>query len=75
MKIIFFCIQKVTEEKSGPDLLVRGTDPHQNVTDPQHWVQVFYILQFYLSRIAVSLHLCAEPESGSNIFRILLLRI
>jgi hypothetical protein len=23
----------------GPDLLVRGADldPHQNVTDPQHW--------------------------------------
>jgi hypothetical protein len=20
-----------------PDLLVRGRDPHQNVTDPQHW--------------------------------------
>jgi hypothetical protein len=20
-----------------PDPLVRGTDPHQNVTDPQHW--------------------------------------
>ncbi len=20
-----------------PDPLVRGTDPHRNVTDPQHW--------------------------------------
>jgi hypothetical protein len=23
-------------KESDPDLLVRGTDPHQNVTDPQH---------------------------------------
>jgi hypothetical protein len=38
----FFCILKVTEERSRIWIyLVRGTDPgipdqHQNVTDPQH---------------------------------------
>ncbi len=28
-----------------PDLLVRGTDPHQNVTDPQHWSKVVIFLK------------------------------
>ncbi len=40
-----FCILKITEEREewdpeldpDPDPLVRGTDPHQNVTDRQHW--------------------------------------
>jgi hypothetical protein len=37
-KIInYFCILKFTEERSRILIhLVRGTDPHQNVTDPQH---------------------------------------
>jgi hypothetical protein len=47
-KNYFFCILKVSEEESDPELdpgpdqepdpLVRGADPHQNVTDPQHWL-------------------------------------
>ncbi len=28
-----------------PDPLVKGTDPHQNATDPQHrWQEVFYLI-------------------------------
>ncbi len=26
-------------DRLDPNRLVRGTDPHQNVTDPQHWLQ------------------------------------
>jgi hypothetical protein len=48
MKKFFFCILKVTirkesdpeldpDSKPKPDPLVRGKDPHHNVTDPQHW--------------------------------------
>ncbi len=41
MKKIDFCILKVTEDfgtfpDSHLDPLVRGTDPYQNVTDPEH---------------------------------------
>jgi hypothetical protein len=47
-EIFFFCILEVTEERKelDPELdpepeldpLVRGTDPHQYVTDPQHCI-------------------------------------
>ncbi len=30
----FFCILKLDP---APDPLVTSADPHQNVTDPQHW--------------------------------------
>jgi hypothetical protein len=38
-KMNFFCILKAAELDPDPDPLVRGVDPdpHQNVTDPQHW--------------------------------------
>jgi hypothetical protein len=44
----FFCILKVTEEgveceldpDPDPDLLVRGTDPHRNVTETPHCISV-----------------------------------
>ncbi len=43
-------------------------DPHQNVTDSQHWVQVCYILQFSVRRAAVRLHLCGYPYSTFSEF-------
>jgi hypothetical protein len=42
-----------------PDPLARGTDPdpHQNVTDSQHWYAVLRILDVYLrSRILIVIH-------------------
>jgi hypothetical protein len=37
-KKFFFCILKITEERSRIRIhLSRGSDPNQNVTDPQHW--------------------------------------
>jgi hypothetical protein len=29
--------RKESDPQLDPDPLARGTDPHQNVTDPQHW--------------------------------------
>ena len=36
MKIAGSGAESGAESGSDPDLLVTGTDPHQNVTDPQH---------------------------------------
>jgi hypothetical protein len=32
--------EEEVDPEPDPDPLVRGTDPHQNVTDPQHWTEV-----------------------------------
>ncbi len=39
-----FCTLKVTEDfgpDPHPDPLVRGTDPYQNVTDPEHCLKLY----------------------------------
>ncbi len=44
MKKLSFCIVKVLEERSririrwSEGLISLSPDPHQNVTDPQHWL-------------------------------------
>ncbi len=51
---------KVTNENSRiqvPDLLNRGTDPHQNVTDPQHWFRNFHLYELFTDEAALSLSL------------------
>ncbi len=51
---------KVTSKNSRiqvPDLLNRGTDPHQNVTDPQHWFWDFHLYELFTDEAALSLKL------------------
>ncbi len=31
---------------------IRGTDTHQNVTDPQHWSKAYSILYFFKGKCA-----------------------
>ncbi len=60
-KIFFlFHLQNQWRKESDPDTLIRGTDsdPHQNVTEPQHWYPTFTAKYPIVSlKIAISLSL------------------
>jgi hypothetical protein len=45
-KIIYYKILKVIEESSliRSRIWIQEPDPHQNVTDPQHWLTIQYFL-------------------------------
>jgi hypothetical protein len=49
----FFCILKVTEERSRIRSWTPDPDPHQNVTDPQHWLENNNIEKLEKSKCAV----------------------
>jgi hypothetical protein len=50
----FYLKEPVPDPDPDPDPLVRGTDPYQTGTDPEHWKIHLFYMKTYIKKIEPS---------------------